>query len=55
MASFAQSWGRDFAAGVGGEADAIEKEVMRRVGPGIQPELIKLAARDAVGRRRPRW
>jgi hypothetical protein len=55
MASFAQSWGRDFAAGVGGEADAIEKEVMRRVGHGIHPELITLAVQDAVDRRKPRW
>jgi hypothetical protein len=34
MARLDQGWGRDFAAGVGGEADAIEREVMRRAGQG---------------------
>jgi hypothetical protein len=30
MARFDHGWGRDFAAQVGGEAEAIEREVMRR-------------------------
>jgi hypothetical protein len=55
MATFDHGWGRDFAAGVGGEADAIEKEVMRRLGHGVHPELIKLAVQDATGGRKPRW
>jgi hypothetical protein len=55
MATFDHGWGRDFAAGVGGEADAIEREVMRRVGPSIHAELIRLAVQDAVGQRKPRW
>jgi hypothetical protein len=55
MATFDHGWGRDFAAGVGGKADAIAKEVMRRGGHGIHPELIKLAVQDAVERRKPRW
>jgi hypothetical protein len=55
MATFDHGWGRDFAAGVGGEAGAIERELTRRVGHGVHPELIKLAVRDAVERRRPRW
>jgi hypothetical protein len=42
--------GRDFAAGAGGEPDAIEKRVSRRLGPGIHPELIKLAAQEGHGR-----
>jgi hypothetical protein len=54
MATFDRGWGRDFAAGVGGEADAIEKEVMRRCGHGIHAHLIKLAVQDAVERRKPR-
>jgi hypothetical protein len=55
MGMFDHGWGRDFAAGVGGEADAIEKEVMRRVGHGTHPELIKLAVQDAIEGRKPRW
>ena len=39
MARFDHGWGKDFAAGIGGDADAIEKEVKRRVGPGIHPKL----------------
>jgi hypothetical protein len=54
MVTFDHGWGRDFAAGVGGEADAIEREVVRRVGRGIRPELIKLAVQDAVEQRRKR-
>jgi len=55
MAGFDHGWGRDFAAGVGGEADAIEREVLRRIGPGVPPELVKMAIQDAMERRRPRW
>jgi hypothetical protein len=55
MARFDHGWGRDFAAQVGGEVEAIEREVMRRVGHGIHAELIKLAVQDAVERRKPRW
>src|SRR5262245_32659090 len=55
MAMFDHGWGRDFAAGVGGESDAIEKEVLRRCGHGIHAELIELAVQDAVDRRKPRW
>jgi hypothetical protein len=42
------------AKDVAGEADAIEKEVMRRVIHGIRPELIKLAVQDDVEQRKPR-
>ena len=55
MARFDHGWGKDFAAGVGGEFDAIEQEVMRRIGHEIHPELIKLAVQDAVEQRKPRW
>jgi hypothetical protein len=55
MARFDHGWGRDFAAGLGGEADAIEREVVRRVGPGVATELVKLAIQDVLERRRPRW
>jgi hypothetical protein len=55
MARFDHGWGRDFAAGIGGDADAIEREVVRRVGPGVAAELVKLAIQDILERRRPRW
>ena len=55
METFDHGWGRNFAAGVGGEADAIEKEVLQRCGHGIHAALIKLAVQDAVERRKPRW
>jgi hypothetical protein len=35
-------------AGIGGEPDAIGREVMRRVGQGIHPELVKPAVQDAI-------
>jgi hypothetical protein len=41
--------------GIGGEADAIEEEVMRWCGNGIHAELIKLAVQDVMERRKPRW
>jgi hypothetical protein len=43
MAMFDHGRGRDFAAGVGGEADAIEREVMRGLGHGTHPDLDKPA------------
>jgi hypothetical protein len=55
MATFDHGWGRDFAAQVGGEAEAIEREVMRRISHTIHPELIKLAVQDALEQRKPRW
>jgi hypothetical protein len=55
MAMFDHGWGLDFAAQVGGEAEAIEQEVMRRIGHEIHPELIKLAVQDAIEQRKPRW
>ena len=55
MAAFDHGWGRDFAAGVGGQAGAIEKEVSRRLAPEIPPALLELAIRDVLGQRKPRW
>ncbi len=55
MARFDHGWGRDFAAGIGGEGGAIEREVLRRVGPGVAPELVKVAIQDVLEGRRPRW
>ena len=55
ISRFDHGWGRDFAAGVSGEADSIEREVQRRVGPGVAPELITMAVVDVKEGRRPRW
>lgn len=55
IARFDHGWGRDFAAGVGDESDAIAREVRRRVGPSIGEEWIRLAVEDAVSERKPRW
>jgi hypothetical protein len=55
MSRFDHGWGRDLAAGVGGEAGAIEREILRRVGTGVPPELVKLAVQDVLEGRRPRW
>ena len=38
-----------------GEAEAIEREVIRRVSHTIHPELVKLAVADAREPRKPRW
>jgi len=55
MSRFDHGWGKDFAAGIGGEADAIEKEVLRRVSPRTHPAIVKLAVKDALEPRKPRW
>jgi hypothetical protein len=55
MARFDHGWGRDFAAGIGGDADAIEKEVIRRCSPRTQTKIVKLAVKDALESRKPRW
>lgn len=55
MARFDHGWGRDFAAGIGGEPGAIEQEVRGRVGPEVAPELIRMAIADVLDCRRPRW
>ena len=55
IARFDHGDGRDFAARVGDQAVAIQQEVMRRVGPGVDPEVVRLAVGDALEGRRPRW
>jgi hypothetical protein len=54
IARFDHGFGRDFAAQVGGQAEAIEQEVIRRVGSGIDAEVVRLAVEDALDNRRPR-
>jgi hypothetical protein len=46
MVRFDRGCGRGFAAGIGGEAEVIERKVMRRLSPGIRPEMIKMADCD---------
>jgi hypothetical protein len=54
IARFDHAFGRDAAAGLGAEAEKIEREVIRRLGPRIDPELVRLAIEDALEGRRPR-
>jgi hypothetical protein len=55
ISRFEHGWGRDFAAGIGGEGDAIGREVLRRVGPEIAEELVRMAVEDVLAGCRPRW
>lgn len=55
IARFDHASGRDAAAQVGGDIDAILAEVTRRVGSGAAVEVIELAVDDAVQGLRPRW
>src|SRR5438552_10865024 len=55
IARFDHGWGRDFAAGVGDQAESIKREMMRRMKAGLDPEVVKLAVEDALKDRRPRW
>jgi hypothetical protein len=34
---FDHGWGRDFAAGIGGQSEAIQREVSRRMQPRVNP------------------
>jgi hypothetical protein len=54
IARFDHAFGRDAAAGLGAEAETIEREVIRRLGPRINPEVVRLAVEDALENRRPR-
>jgi hypothetical protein len=55
IARFDHGYGRDFAARVGDHAGAIKREVIRRLGLGVDPEVVRLAVEDALDSRRPRW
>jgi hypothetical protein len=55
IARFDHGYGRDFAARVGDQAGAIEQEVIRRLGPGIDPEVVKLAVEDVMKNCKPQW
>jgi hypothetical protein len=48
MAQFDHGWVQDIAAGIGDEAEEIEKEVIRRYSPWTHPAIAKHAVRDAL-------
>jgi hypothetical protein len=55
VAWFAPSSGPDFAFHLDDEAETIEREVIRRMGPEMDHEEIRMAVEDALEGRRPRW
>lgn len=55
IARFDHCFGRDFAAGIGGNVEAIDAEVRRRMGPSADPETVGRAIHDAMLGRQPRW
>ena len=55
IARFDHCFGRDFAAGIGGNVEAILTEVRRRMGREADPETVQIAVQDAVAARSPRW
>lgn len=55
IARFDHCFGRDFAAGIGGNVEAILIEVRRRMGREADPETVQIAVQDAVAARSPRW
>jgi hypothetical protein len=52
--SFDHGWGNDFATGIGGKPEAIEKEVMRRVGTKTYPKIVNPAVAGILAKRKPR-
>ena len=54
-ARFDHCFGRDFAAGIGGNVEAIRAEVHRRMGREANPEAVEMAVTDAMAGRSPRW
>ena len=55
IARFDHAFGRDAAAGLEAEVETIEREVIRRLAPRTDPEVVSLAVEDALESRRPRW
>ncbi|MDR3620667.1 MAG: hypothetical protein P4L85_15045 [Paludisphaera borealis] len=55
IARFDHCFGRDFAAGLGGNVGAIVAEVRRRMGRSADPEVVDSALDDALAGRSPRW
>ena len=55
IARFDHCFGRDFAAGIGSNVEAIRVEVHRRMGRQANPEAVEMAVTDAMAGRSPRW
>lgn len=55
IARFDHCFGRDFAAGIGGNVEAIRAEVERRMGSRSSSPEVRLAIQDALAGRAPRW
>ena len=55
IARFDHCFGRDFAAGIGSNVEAIRAEVHRRMGREANPEAVEMAVTDAMAGRSPRW
>ena len=51
---FDHAWGKAFASGLAANVEKIQAEVTRRLRLGIELEWIKMAAEDAMEKRRPR-
>ena len=54
IARFDHCFGRDFAAGIGGNVEAIRAEVRRRMGSAADRQTVDLAIVDAMAGRSPR-
>ncbi len=54
IARFDHCFGRDFAAGIGGNVEAIRAEVRRRMGPAADRQTVELAIADVMAGRSPR-
>jgi hypothetical protein len=54
IARFDHCFGRDFAAGIGGNVEAIRAEVRRRMGSAADRQAVELAIADAMAGRSPR-
>jgi hypothetical protein len=55
IARFDHCFGRDFAAGIGGNIEAIRAEVHRRMGREADATAVEAALADAMAGRSPRW
>ncbi len=53
IARFDHCFGRDFAAGIGGNVEAIRAEVRRRMGSAADRQTVELAIADAMAGRSP--
>jgi hypothetical protein len=55
IARFDHCFGRNYAAGLGGNVETIRAEVHRRMGRQADREAVEIAVTDAMAGRSPRW